>query len=224
MRMRRKRNLEPRMEACRGLLLVRGRPCLNLKEAAENYRALLDFSAVFGNTNPVKMEVGCGNGGFLLELAAREPQTNFLAVEVCTNVILTAMERMRGRGLPNVRFLNIPAETLPCYIPSGSISEIFLNFSTPLPAKGCEKQRLTSPRFLAIYRDLLAEGGGIYQKTDSAEFFEYSLEQYEAFGFRISACTRDLHHSPYAEENIITEYEANFLSQGKPICMARAVK
>ncbi len=224
MRMRRKRNLEPRMQACGDLLLVRGRPCLNLKEAAENYRALLDLSAVFGEGKPVKLEVGCGNGGFLLELAAREPEVGFLAVEVCTNVILTAMERMRAKGLPNVRFLNIPAETLPCYIPSGSISEIYLNFSTPLPEKGCERQRLTSPRFLAIYRDILKENGRIYQKTDSAFFFDYSLEQFAANGFRVIACTRDLHHSAYAEGNIVTEYEANFLSQGKPICMAIAEK
>ncbi len=224
MRMRRKRNLEPRMQACGELLLVRGRPCLNLKEAAENYRALLDLSAVFGNGNPVKLEVGSGNGGFLLELAAREPETNFLAVEVCTNVILTAMERTRTKGLPNVRFLNIPAETIPCYIPAGSIEEIFLNFSTPLPAKGCERQRLTSPRFLSIYRDILVPHGRITQKTDSAVFFEWSLVQFAGNGFEVVAETRDLHRSPYAEGNIVTEYEANFLSQGKPICMARAVK
>ena len=71
MRMRRKRNLEPRMEACGDLLVARGRPCLNLKEAAENYRMLLDFKEIFGNANPVRLEVGCGNGKFVAELARR---------------------------------------------------------------------------------------------------------------------------------------------------------
>ncbi len=219
MRMRRKRNLEPRMEACADVLLCRGKPCKNLKEAAETFRALLDLHQIFGNDFPVELEVGCGNGGFLLEKATREPNVNFLAVELCTNVILTAMERVRAAGLKNIRFLNIPAEILECYIPENSIRTIYLNFSTPLPEKSREKQRLTSARFLAIYRKLLTEGGTIEQKTDSAEFFDYSLARYAEAGFAVNAITRDLHNSPYAEGNIVTEYEANFLLQGKPICM-----
>ncbi len=223
MRMRRKRNLEPRMEACAPVLLARGKPCKNLKEAAENYRALLSFEEVFGNQNPVELEVGCGNGGFLLEKAKREPQINFLAVELCTNVILTAMERIRAEKIPNVRFLNIPAEILGCYIPEKSVRTIYLNFSTPLPEKSREKQRLTSSRFLAIYQKLLEEGGSIVQKTDSAEFFDYSLARFEEAGFRVEGVTRDLHASEYAAENIVTEYEANFSSKGIPICRCVAV-
>lgn len=222
MRMRRKRNLEPRMEACADVLLCRGKPCKNLKEAAETFRALLDYRKIFGNDAPVELEVGCGNGGFLLEKAAREPNVNFLAVELCTNVILTAMERTRAVGLRNVRFLNIPAEILECYIPEHSIRTIYLNFSTPLPEKSREKQRLTSMRFLAIYRKLLTAGGTIEQKTDSAEFFEYSLARYEEAGFAVSEVTHDLHNSPYAESNIVTEYEAAFAAKGMPIFRAVA--
>ena len=207
------------MDACAALLLARGRPMLNLKEAAESYRSLIDFSEVFGNEHPVELEVGCGNGGFILELARRNPDVNYLAVEVCTNVVLTAMERIRREGISNVRFLNIPAETLPCYIPAGSIRKLYLNFSTPLPSKSCEKQRLTSARFLEIYRPLLAEGGEISQKTDSEPFFDYSLESYRSCGYEVLFETRDLHGSEYAAENIVTEYEANFLRQGKPIFM-----
>ncbi len=222
MRMRRKRNLEPRMEACADVLLCRGKPCKNLKEAAETFRALLDYRKIFGNDAPVELEVGCGNGGFLLEKAAREPNVNFLAVELCTNVILTAMERTRAVGLRNVRFLNIPAEILECYIPEHSIRTIYLNFSTPLPEKSREKQRLTSMRFLAIYRKLLMAGGTIEQKTDSADFFEYSLARYEEAGFAVGEVTHDLHNSPYAESNIVTEYEAAFAAKGMPIFRAVA--
>ena len=223
MRMRKKRHLEPRMERCAAILLARGKPCKNLKEAAENYRFLLNYAQIFGNDNPVELEIGCGNGGFLLEKARRAPQINFLAVELCTNVILTAMERTMAAELPNVRFLNIPAEILECYIPERSVQKIYLNFSTPLPEKSREKQRLTSPRFLKIYKTLLVFGGKIEQKTDSAEFFDYSLSQFEAAGFRVEQITRDLHHSAYAQDNIVTEYEANFTSQGKPICRCLAV-
>lgn len=224
MRMRKKRHLEPRMEACKDILLARGKPCKNLKEAAENYRFLLDYRAVFGNDNPVELEIGCGNGGFLLEKARREPNTNFLAVELCTNVILTAMERTKAAGLGNIRFLNVPAEILECYIPPRSVGVIYLNFSTPLPEKSREKQRLTSMRFLKIYDLLLKNGGRIEQKTDSREFFEFSLARYEEAGFTVREVTLDLHNSPYAAENIVTEYEANFASRGLSIYRAVAVK
>ncbi len=223
MRMRKKRHLEPRMEQCTAVLLARGKPCKNLKEAAETYRFLLNYAEIFGNSNPVELEIGCGNGGFLLEKAKREPQTNFLAVELCTNVILTAMERTMAAELQNIRFLNIPAEILQCYIPEHSVQKIYLNFSTPLPEKSREKQRLTSQRFLEIYKTLLKNGGVIEQKTDSAEFFDYSISQYEAAGFRVEGVTRDLHNSEYAHANIVTEYEANFTAQGKPICRCLAV-
>ena len=224
MRMRRKRHLEERMQSCDDLLLVRGAPCLNLREAEENFRALLDYSAVFGNKNPVELEVGCGNGGFIKELAKRQKDTNFLCVEICDNVILTAMERIRQEGISNVRFLNIPAEILRCYLPEGSIKKIYLNFSTPLPERSREKQRLTSVRFLKIYDALLSAGGRILQKTDSEEFFDYSMNTMHSFGFDIDCVTRDLHHSEYASDNIITEYERGFLEQGKRIFALTAIK
>ena len=98
------------------------------------------------------------------------------------------------------------------------------DLSQLLPAANCEKQRLTSSRFLKIYRGLLREGGEIFQKTDSAFFFDYSLERYAENGFEVVLSTRDLHASAYAADNIVTEYEANFLAQGKPIYMARVKK
>lgn len=225
MRMRKKSNLEPRLSACAELLLARGKPCANLKEAAETYRALLDYDAVFGNNHPVELEVGCGNGGFILELARRNPQTNYIAVELCSNVIITAIERVKAEGLKNVRFLNIAAEILPCYIPEQSIQKLYLNFSTPLPESSREKQRLTATRFLKIYHTLLTKGGEIAQKTDSEQFFDYSLLQYENNGFTVKKVTRDLNGSEWAKNNIVTEYEANFIAQGKKIfaCIAQKI-
>ena len=107
MRMRKKRNFESRMEACKDLLLARGAGgILNMKEAAENYRALVDFPAVFGNDFPVELEIGCGKGGFICEMAARRPDTGFLAVEVSKNVIVEGCKKALALGLTNVRFLN----------------------------------------------------------------------------------------------------------------------
>lgn len=224
MRMRRKRHLEPRLEACGDLIVARGRPMLNLKEAAENFRALLDFEELFGNSGPVRLEIGCGNGGFIAELATREPNVNFLAVEICSNVILTAAENLKAKGIPNVRFFNIPAEILECYLPAHSVETIYLNFSTPLPETSRERQRLTSSRFLQIYRRLLKKGGKIVQKTDCEPFFDYSLKKFGENGFCVTEITRDLHNSPYVKDNIITEYEKSFLEKGLPIFRAVAVK
>ena len=217
MRMRRKRNLEPRLEACSDILAARGVPMKDLKKAAEEYRALFDYQTLFGNANPVRLEIGCGNGGFVAEAAKREPDVNFLAVEIISNVIVTAMERIKKENIQNVRFLNIPAEVLPCFVPEKSIETVYLNFSTPLPGSTHARQRLTSPRFLAIYRELLKDGGTIVQKTDSEDFFDYSVEQLLLNGFAVEDVTRDLHNSDAAKDNIVTEYERQFAGQGKPI-------
>lgn len=225
MRMRRKRNFDERMEACAHLLLAKGaNGILNMKEAAEHYRALIDFSAAFGNDNPVALEIGCGKGGFVLALAQKEPDVNYLALEKMSNVILTPLEDTVKLGVGNVRFLNIRAECLPCYIPEGSLDRIYLNFSTPLPKLGYATQRLTHRNFLEVYKRLLKEGGRILQKTDDRDFFEFSLEEYRAAGFRVENVTYDLHKNGNPDWNIVTEYEEKWVSRGLPIHRVEAVK
>lgn len=225
MRMRKKRNFEARMEACGDLLVARGAGgILNMKEAAENYRALVDFQKAFGNDNPVALEIGCGKGGFVCTLAVAEPNMNFLALEKMSNVILTPMEEVKKRGIGNIRFLNIRAECLPCYIPENSLDRIYLNFSTPLPKLGYATQRLTHRNFLRVYLKLLKKGGRILQKTDDREFFEFSLEEYKACGFALENVTYDLHENGNPDWNIVTEYEQKWVERGLPIHRVEAVK
>ena len=224
MRMRKKRNFEARMEACGDLLLAQGaNGILNMKEAAEHYRALIDFSSAFGNTNPVALEIGCGKGGFVRALAAQQPNVNFLALEKMSNVILTPMEDVKKDGLQNIRFLNIRAECLPCYIPEGSLDVIYLNFSTPLPKLGYATQRLTHRNFLEMYKKLLKKGGRIIQKTDDRDFFEFSLGEYEACGFALENVSYNLHENGNPDWNIVTEYERKWVEQGFPIHRVEAV-
>ena len=212
------------MEACGDLLLARGtNGILNMKEAAEHYRALVDLSAAFGNKNPVALEIGCGKGGFVCALAEREPNVNFLALEKMSNVILTPLETVKQQGIPNIRFLNIRAECLPCYIPEGSLDAIYLNFSTPLPKLGYATQRLTHRNFLEVYKKLLKKGGRILQKTDDREFFEFSLGEYEACGFALENVNYDLHENGNPEWNIVTEYESKWVERGLPIHRVEAV-
>lgn len=224
MRMRKKRNFDSRMQACEDLLLAKGaNGILNMKEAAENYRALLDFKSVFGNDNPVALEIGCGKGGFVITLAKQTPNVNYLALEKMSNVILTPMEQVRAEGVENVRFLNIRAECLPCYIPENSLDRIYLNFSTPLPKLGYATQRLTHRNFLEIYKKLLKKGGRILQKTDNRDFFDFSLEEYKACGFDLEKVTYNLHEKGNPAWNIVTEYETKWVEQGLPIHRVEAV-
>ena len=224
MRMRKKRNFEARMEACNDLLLAKGaNGILNMKEAAENFRALVNFSEAFGNDHPVMLEIGCGKGGFIIELAKANPNVNYLALEKMSNVILTPMEEVKKVGVENVRFLNIRAECLPCYIPEGSLDLIYLNFSTPLPKLGYATQRLTHRNFLEVYKKLLKKGGRILQKTDDRDFFEFSLEEYKACGFALENVTYDLHKDGNPAWNIVTEYESKWVERGLPIHRVEAV-
>ena len=224
MRMRRKRNFEERMTACSDLLLARGaNGILNMKEAAENYRALVNFEKAFGNKNPVVLEIGCGKGGFVIALAKENPNTNYLALEKMSNVILTPLESVKEEGVTNVKFLNIRAECLPCYIPEGSLDVIYLNFSTPLPKLGYATQRLTHRNFLEIYKKLLKKGGRIIQKTDNRDFFDFSLEEYTACGFALENLSYDLHENGNPAWNIVTEYEQKWVEQGLPIHRVEAV-
>ena len=224
MRMRRKRNFDERMEACSHLLLARGaNGILNMKEAAENFRALVDFQKTFGNDNPVALEIGCGKGGFVITLAKQNPNVNYLALEKMSNVILTPLEAVEKEGLKNVRFLNVRAECLPCYIPENSLDVIYLNFSTPLPKLGYATQRLTHRNFLNVYKKLLKKGGRIVQKTDNRDFFDFSLEEYAACGFRLENVSYNLHEKGNPDGNVVTEYESKWVAQGLPIHRVEAV-
>lgn len=224
MRMRKKRNFDARMEACGDLLLARGaNGILNMQEAARSYRALIDFSVVFGNDNPVALEIGCGKGGFVCALAKENLGVNYLALEKMSNVILTPMEEVKRQGIENIRFLNIRAECLPCYIPEGSLDCIYLNFSTPLPKLGYATQRLTHRNFLEMYKKLLKKGGRILQKTDDRDFFEFSLEEFRACGFDLKNVTFDLHENGNPSWNIVTEYEQKWVERGLPIHRLEAV-
>ncbi|MBQ7923807.1 MAG: tRNA (guanosine(46)-N7)-methyltransferase TrmB [Clostridia bacterium] len=224
MRMRKKRNFDARMEACGDLLLARGaNGILNMKEAAESYRALIDFSAAFGNNNPVALEIGCGKGGFVIATAKKEQSVNFLALEKMSNVILTPMEEVKRQGIENIRFLNIRAECLPCYIPEKSLDCIYLNFSTPLPKLGYATQRLTHRNFLEVYKKLLKDGGKILQKTDDRDFFDFSLEEYRACGFALENVTYNLHENGNPDWNVVTEYEQKWVERGLPIHRVEAV-
>ncbi len=215
MRMKRKKNLDERIEASSDYLTIMKNDSLNYKDAVnENHQ--IDFTHLFGNSKPVYLEIGSGKGQFGCTFAKENPDKNILCVERNRNVLILAIESAREMGLENIRFLCGTAEYLPSYINEKSVEEIYLNFSCPFPKHKHVAHRLTNPRFLEIYKKILKPNGVICQKTDNMHFFEYSLESFSQSGFKLSNISLDLHHSDF-EGNIVTEYESKFASQGLPI-------
>ena len=219
MRMRKKKNQAERLSALTNLLTF---TTDELRFDADVEKQYIDFTELFGNSNPVYLEIGAGKGQFAIELAKRNPDINVVAVEKTDKVVLVACENAAKEDLHNLVFLNINAEYLPRYIPKNSISRLYLNFSCPYPKHTYANKRLTNPFFLNIYRDFLKKGAEIHQKTDNMHFFEYSIESFTQNGFALKNISLDLHNSGM-KDNIETEYEQKFVAQGLPIYRLEAV-
>ncbi|MCH5325421.1 MAG: tRNA (guanosine(46)-N7)-methyltransferase TrmB [Eubacterium sp.] len=222
MRMRKKKYLDERLEAC-GQVNLGWLTDRAAELRGETQQQTLDVGRIFGNNNPVHLEIGCGKGAFVVQAAERYPDVNFIAVEMSRNVIVAAMELAMEKRLPNLRFLMGNAEYLEKFFPPETVERIYLNFSCPFPKKAYAKHRLTHPRFLEIYKRILIPGGEIHQKTDNMHFFEFSVEQLSACGFALKNISLDLHNSDF-EGNIVTEYERKFTEQGFPIYRLEAVR
>lgn len=215
MRMRKKKNLDSRLEAVKEYIIETEVEERDFVKAVEE-KSLLSFTELFGNENPIRMEIGCGKGQFVCEIAKRHPDINFIAVEKERNVTVVACEKAKAAGLTNVKFICGSAEYLPKFIPEKSVELIYLNFSCPFPKARYAKHRLTYRAFLEIYKKLLVADGEIHQKTDNMHFFEFSIEEFSHSGFAIKNVSLDLHNSDF-EGNIVTEYENRFASLGQPI-------
>lgn len=211
MRIRRKKHLEKRLSNVSDVLIVPDMDIKNVKLAIENKR-YFDYKKLFNNDNPVELEVGCGKGGFILQKALLNKNVNFLAVELLENIIVMACESVKKEKLTNVKFINSGAEYLPRYIKEKSIANIYLNFSPPFPKTTYESRRLTSDFYIQAYKSFLNDGGCVFQKTDDKEFFDYSVCQFEKFGFKVKDVTQELRQNII--ENVETEYEKMFKKKG----------
>ncbi len=220
MRMRKKRNLDTFVSMYPDLLFIPQKTELNIQKALQT-KSYLDFRELFGK-DEAELEIGCGKGTFICELAQREPDKAFIAVEVSKNVIVEACRKVREANLKNVYFINCDAQLLPCYLPPHSINTVYLNFSCPYPKYPYASRRLTHPRYLESYRQYLKGGGAICQKTDNMHFFEYSIEQFSSCGYKLQNISLDLHNSTF-EGNIVTEYEKRFSDMGMPIYRLEAL-
>ncbi len=183
------------------------------------------WHTIFGNQNPIHIEVGMGKGQFLMTLAGKNPNINYVGIEKYSSVLLRALQKMEENPLDNLKFIRMDAETIADVFAKDEVDRIYLNFSDPWPKDRHAKRRLTSKEFFARYDKILTGDGQVEFKTDNTMLFDFSLEQVELAGWRLNACTRDLHRNEEMNQgNIMTEYEERFSGQGNAICKLIAVR
>ena len=217
MRMRKKKWAEPELNACPFFV---GKPT----EYKGNWRSF------FGNDNPIELEVGCGKGTFVAHKGFRNPDTNFIAVDLISDMLAVGRRNIvklfeeNQREVTNIVLTAYNVDKITEIIDkSDGISRMYINFCNPWPRGKHNKRRLTHNTKLMQYREFLADKGEIHFKTDDDELFEDSLEYFTSCGFEITYLTRDLHSSGI-ESNIVTEHEKMFSDQGILIKYLVAVK
>ena len=173
------------------------------------------WNKVFGNNNPVHIEIGMGKGDFIIENALRYPNINFIGIEKYDSVIARAIEKLNDKELPNLRLIRMDARLID-EVFDKEIDVLYLNFSDPWPKKRHAKKRLTSDIFLDKYKNIFKKDNIIIMKTDNQNLFEYSLESLSRNGFILEKVSLDLHSSDI-ENNIETEYEKRFVAKGNNI-------
>lgn len=181
------------------------------------------WAEYFGAKAPLYVEIGMGKGKFITTLAGMHPEVHYIGVEKYASVLIRAVEKKKEReDLKNLTFLAVDAADLPEMFAPGEVDRIYLNFSDPWPKDRHAKRRLTSKEFLARYARFLKPGGELCLKTDNRALFDFSLEEAREAGWELTEVTYDLHHSPYAADNVMTEYEEKFSALGNPICRMTA--
>ena len=176
------------------------------------------WAEVFGNDHPIHIEVGMGKGQFIIEMARRNPEVNYIGIEKYSSVLVRAVEKLEDFEQNNLRLIRMDAENIEEVFDKDEVDRIYLNFSDPWPKDRHAKRRLTSTRFLERYNNILTPEGRVMFKTDNIDLFDFSLEQVEEAGWILENHTYDLHHSEYNEGNVMTEYEEKFSAKGNPIC------
>ena len=176
------------------------------------------WKQAFASDQPIHIEVGMGKGRFLMDMARLHPEINYIGIEKYSSVLVRAIEKQSELLYPNLKFIRMDAEYITGVFAPDEVERIYLNFSDPWPKDRHARRRLTSREFLARYEQFLIPDGRLEFKTDNRDLFEFSLEEVEAAGWKLLACTRDLHRDPeLCRDNVMTEYEERFSSMGNPI-------
>ncbi len=177
------------------------------------------FHEIFGNENPLHIEIGMGKGRFIHTMAKLHPEINYIGIEKYSSVLLRAVQKMEEEELPNLKFIRMDAEEIVKVFGKGEVDRIYLNFSDPWPKDRHARRRLPSRQFLERYDRILNPEGILEFKTDNRDLFDFAVEELEPAGWKARVITYDLHvDAALMEGNVMTEYEEKFSSMGNPIC------
>ena len=186
---------------------------------AELFNCPGKWSDIFGNDQPIRIEIGMGKGKFIHTMAKEHPEINYIGIEKYSSVLLRAIQKMEAEELPNLKFIRMDAEDIAKVFGAGEVDRIYLNFSDPWPKDRHAKRRLPSKEFLARYDVILKKDGILEFKTDNRDLFDFAVEELEPAGWKAQVITYDLHSDEtLMEGNVMTEYEEKFSSMGNPIC------
>lgn len=175
-----------------------------------------NWKSIFGNENPIYIEIGMGKGDFIYENARRNPNINYIGIEKFPSVLAAAINKinLQTEKVSNLRLMRYDAIELNDVFGENEVDKIFLNFSDPWPKSRHAKRRLTSSKFLDVYHKILKDQGTIEFKTDNRGLFEYSIISFNQYPLDLEYISLDLHNSAENEENIMTEYERKFCTKG----------
>lgn len=177
------------------------------------------WKEIFGNVNPIHIEIGMGKGRFIHTMAKGHPDVNYVGIEKYSSVLLRATQKMKAEELPNLKFIRMDAEYIARVFGAGEVERIYLNFSDPWPKDRHARRRLPSREFLARYDIILRKGGRLEFKTDNRELFDFAVAEIEPAGWQADVVTYDLHSDgELMAGNVMTEYEEKFSAMGNPIC------
>ena len=172
------------------------------------------YNIVFGNNNPIHIEIGMGKGNFIIGMAKKYPNINFIGIEKFDSVLVRAIEKV-DEDIPNLRFIRMDATDIEKVFYK-EIDTIYLNFSDPWPKNRHEHRRLTSEKFLKRYDNLFSKEKNIIMKTDNRKLFEFSIISFTDYNYKIEEISLDMYNDDI-KDNVQTEYEKKFSEKGFPI-------
>ena len=186
----------------------------------QNYKG--KWNNLFKNGNDIEIEIGMGKGDFIIRMAKKYPNINFIGIEMYDSVIVRAIQKLEDEHLDNLKLIRMDANNINDVFYK-EIDKIYLNFSDPWPKKRHYKRRLTSHFFLNKYDDLFKREKKIFQKTDNIDLFSFSIESLSTYGYILKNVTMDLYNNMILD-NVQTEYEKKFSENGVKICRLEAYK
>ena len=177
---------------------------------------------IFGNDDPIHIEIGMGKGRFIIDMARLHPEINYIGIDRYESVMIKALqklEKMEDAAPGNLRFIRMDAADIEDFFREKEIERIYLNFSDPWPKERHSKRRLQSKEYLKRYDKILCDKGHIEFKTDNTDLFEFAVNELKGTDWKLKYITRDLHNDAVEmKDNVMTEYEEKFSAKGQKIC------